>query len=160
RRTRQAPADRRERASGTVGFAFLLPPGRSVSAARPYGAHRSPRRPRATRRARGPAFHRTPADLYYHCFGCGPGRPFGLRVRSFRDDRGVSPSIVSRQYGGPPGTAHGGIVATAPGRARPAADHGRSADGGGRSEEFSSSPVLATARGGVVLITSRSRTWT
>src|SRR5439155_1652136 len=38
--------------------------------------------------------------------------PVGLRVRSFKGDGGVSPSIISRQYGGPPGTAHGGIVAT------------------------------------------------
>ena len=63
-------------------------------------------------------FTARPADLYYHCFyyhcfGCGPGHPVGLRVRCFKDDGGVvSPIIVSHQYGGPPGTAHGGIVAT------------------------------------------------
>jgi uncharacterized protein (TIGR00369 family) len=54
-----------------------------------------------------------PDDLYYRCFGCGPGHPMGLRVRWFKVDGGVvSPSIVQRQYEGPSGTAHGGIVAT------------------------------------------------
>ena len=51
-------------------------------------------------------------DLYYRCFGCGPGHPIGLRVRCFKTDGGVlSPVLVQRQYEGPPGTAHGGIVA-------------------------------------------------
>jgi uncharacterized protein (TIGR00369 family) len=51
-------------------------------------------------------------DTFHHCFGCGPGHPSGLRVRSFRTEEGVaSPIVVARQYEGPPGAAHGGIVA-------------------------------------------------
>jgi acyl-coenzyme A thioesterase PaaI-like protein len=52
------------------------------------------------------------SDAYHHCFGCGPGHPTGLRVRCFRTPDGVlSPVIVPRQYEGPPGGVHGGIVA-------------------------------------------------
>lgn len=52
------------------------------------------------------------ADLFYQCFGCGPGHSGGLHVRCFKADGGVlSPIIVSRQYEGPPGATHGGIVA-------------------------------------------------
>src|SRR2546422_11778637 len=43
------------------------------------------------------------------------------------------------------------------GRARLVADHGRYADGEGRIEEFSSSPVLATGRAGFVFIASAPR---
>lgn len=51
-------------------------------------------------------------DLFYQCFGCGPGHPTGLHVRCFKANGGVlSPIIVSRQYEGPPDAAHGGIVA-------------------------------------------------
>ena len=53
-----------------------------------------------------------PDDPFHHCFGCGPGHPTGLRVRCFRTgDRVVSPILIPRQYEGPPGAAHGGIVA-------------------------------------------------
>ena len=46
------------------------------------------------------------------CFGCDPGHPNGLRVRVFKTDEGVvSPIVISSQYEGPPGAAHGGIVA-------------------------------------------------
>jgi len=53
------------------------------------------------------------ADSRFHqCFGCGPGHPTGLRVRCFKTAEGVmSPIIVPGQYSGPPGAAHGGIVA-------------------------------------------------
>ena len=48
----------------------------------------------------------------HQCFGCGPGHPTGLHVRCFKTADGViSPIIVSGQYSGPPGAAHGGIVA-------------------------------------------------
>jgi acyl-coenzyme A thioesterase PaaI-like protein len=51
-------------------------------------------------------------DVFHHCFGCGPGHPTGLRVRCFKTDEGVvSPILIPRQYEGPPGAAHGGIVA-------------------------------------------------
>jgi uncharacterized protein (TIGR00369 family) len=53
-----------------------------------------------------------PDDTYHHCFGCGPGHPSGLRVRCFRTPEGVaSPVMIPPQYAGPPGAAHGGIIA-------------------------------------------------
>jgi acyl-coenzyme A thioesterase PaaI-like protein len=49
---------------------------------------------------------------FHQCFGCGPGHPAGLHVRCFKTADGViSPIIVPGQYNGPPGAAHGGIVA-------------------------------------------------
>jgi acyl-coenzyme A thioesterase PaaI-like protein len=54
-----------------------------------------------------------PGDTYHNCFGCGPGHPTGLRVRCFRTEQGVaSPVWIAKQYEGPPGAAHGGIVAS------------------------------------------------
>ena len=51
-------------------------------------------------------------DVFHRCFGCGPAHPIGLRVRCFKIDGGVlSPILVNRRFEGPPGTAHGGIVA-------------------------------------------------
>ncbi len=51
-------------------------------------------------------------DAFHRCFGCGPAHPSGLRVRVFEVEDGVvSPVVVSRVYEGPPGAAHGGIVA-------------------------------------------------
>jgi uncharacterized protein (TIGR00369 family) len=51
-------------------------------------------------------------DLFHRCFGCGPGHPTGLHIRCFKTDGGVvSPVLVERRYEGPPGAAHGGIVA-------------------------------------------------
>jgi acyl-coenzyme A thioesterase PaaI-like protein len=53
-----------------------------------------------------------PEDTYHNCFGCGPGHATGLRVRCFKTPEGVaSPVWVAKQYEGPPGAAHGGIVA-------------------------------------------------
>ena len=52
------------------------------------------------------------ADTFLECFGCGPEHPDGLYVRGFRTEEGVlSPVVISRRYEGPPGAAHGGIVA-------------------------------------------------
>jgi acyl-coenzyme A thioesterase PaaI-like protein len=52
------------------------------------------------------------ANPFHHCFGCGAGHPTGLRVRCYRTDDGViAPVFVPGQYAGPPGAAHGGIVA-------------------------------------------------
>ena len=52
------------------------------------------------------------ANPFHDCFGCGAGHPTGLRVRCYRTDDGViSPVLVPKQYAGPPGAAHGGIVA-------------------------------------------------
>lgn len=54
-----------------------------------------------------------PGDLFHQCFGCGAAHPNGLRVRCFVTEDGVaSPVLISRAYVGPPGVAHGGIVAT------------------------------------------------
>ena len=51
-------------------------------------------------------------NRFHQCFGCGPGHPTGLHVRCFKTADGViSPIIVPAQYNGPPGAAHGGIVA-------------------------------------------------
>ena len=53
-----------------------------------------------------------PDDAFHQCFGCGRGHPGGLRVRCFRTEDGVaSPIWIAKQYDGPPGHAHGGIVA-------------------------------------------------
>jgi acyl-coenzyme A thioesterase PaaI-like protein len=52
------------------------------------------------------------ARPFRHCFGCGPAHPDGLHVRSFRTAEGVvSPIVIARRWEGPPGAAHGGIVA-------------------------------------------------
>jgi acyl-coenzyme A thioesterase PaaI-like protein len=54
----------------------------------------------------------TAGDMYNRCFGCGPAHPTGLRVRCFKTEEGVaSPVLIAKQYEGPPGAAHGGIVA-------------------------------------------------
>ena len=51
-------------------------------------------------------------DAYHRCFGCGPAHPTGLRVRCFKTDEGVAvPVWIAKEYEGPPGAAHGGIVA-------------------------------------------------
>ena len=43
---------------------------------------------------------------------CFEPHPDGLYVRGFRTEEGVlSPVIISRRYEGPPGAAHGGIIA-------------------------------------------------
>lgn len=53
-----------------------------------------------------------PGTTYHNCFGCGPHHPVGLRVRCFKTESGVvSPIIIPERFAGPPGAAHGGIVA-------------------------------------------------
>jgi len=53
-----------------------------------------------------------PRPAYHNCFGCGQEHPIGLRVRCFKADRAVvSPIIIPERFAGPPGAAHGGIVA-------------------------------------------------
>jgi uncharacterized protein (TIGR00369 family) len=55
---------------------------------------------------------RKAGGAFPHCFGCGPHHPMGLRVRCFKTDDGVvSPIIIPERFTGPPGAAHGGIVA-------------------------------------------------
>ena len=51
-------------------------------------------------------------STFYRCFGCGPGHPAGLHVRCFKTADGVlAPVLIPDRYQGPPGAAHGGIVA-------------------------------------------------
>jgi uncharacterized protein (TIGR00369 family) len=49
-----------------------------------------------------------------HCFGCGLENPTGLRLRFFVDpERKVVCRVrLARRFAGPPGHAHGGIIAT------------------------------------------------
>ncbi len=48
------------------------------------------------------------------CFGCGIANLFGLQLELERDAGGVSGRFFMKQdHQGPPGVAHGGIVATA-----------------------------------------------
>lgn len=50
----------------------------------------------------------------HHCFGCGLDNPSGLRLRFFTDpdNRIVCRLRLARRFAGPPGHAHGGIIAT------------------------------------------------
>lgn len=53
-----------------------------------------------------------PDAAFHRCFGCGPAHPAGLHVRCFKTAEGVlSPILIPGVYEGPPGVAHGGIVA-------------------------------------------------
>jgi len=49
---------------------------------------------------------------FHQCFGCGPNHQIGLRVRCFLAAGEVlAPIIIAPEFAGPPGAAHGGIVA-------------------------------------------------
>jgi uncharacterized protein (TIGR00369 family) len=50
----------------------------------------------------------------HHCFGCGQQNRSGLRLRFFADNEGniVCPVKLAGRFEGPPGHAHGGIIAT------------------------------------------------
>jgi len=49
-----------------------------------------------------------------HCFGCGQQNRTGLRLRFFTNEAGevVCPVKLAARFQGPPGHAHGGIIAT------------------------------------------------
>jgi uncharacterized protein (TIGR00369 family) len=49
-----------------------------------------------------------------HCFGCGLENRTGLRLNFFTDETGniVCHTRLARRFAGPPGHAHGGIIAT------------------------------------------------
>lgn len=49
-----------------------------------------------------------------HCFGCGLDNPSGLRLKFFTAEDGsiVCHPRLARRFAGPPGHAHGGIIAT------------------------------------------------
>src|SRR5439155_26189915 len=81
-------------------------------------------------------FTATPADLYYHCFGCGPGHPVGtsrpvLQGRRRRLAQHRQPPVREPAGHGPWRDRRD------VGRARLVADHGRYAGGAGRIEDFS-----------------------
>jgi uncharacterized protein (TIGR00369 family) len=47
------------------------------------------------------------------CFGCGKDNPDGMRLKfHFHGDQAVCNFRLSKKYQGPPGHAHGGIIAT------------------------------------------------
>lgn len=53
-----------------------------------------------------------PRSSFHGCFGCGPDHEIGLRVRTFGAEGEVlAPIVIPRRFEGPPGAAHGGIVA-------------------------------------------------
>jgi uncharacterized protein (TIGR00369 family) len=60
--------------------------------------------------------HLTPLahGALHHCFGCGQQNRTGLRLHFFVDDSGniVCHIRLARRFAGPPGHAHGGIIAT------------------------------------------------
>jgi uncharacterized protein (TIGR00369 family) len=50
-----------------------------------------------------------------HCFGCGKENPEGMRLKFYLDEDARESSCkfkLSQRYQGPPGHAHGGIIAT------------------------------------------------
>ncbi len=50
-----------------------------------------------------------------HCFGCGHDNPQGMRLKFSLDEdsrKAICHFKLSRKYTGPPGHAHGGIIAT------------------------------------------------
>jgi uncharacterized protein (TIGR00369 family) len=49
-----------------------------------------------------------------HCFGCGQANRTGLRLKFFVDEDHIIVCRVRlpRRFGGPPGHAHGGVIAT------------------------------------------------
>ena len=56
-----------------------------------------------------------PAPRKNHCFGCGHDNAHGMRLKFSLDEdtrKAVCHFKLSRRYTGPPGHAHGGIIAT------------------------------------------------
>lgn len=63
----------------------------------------------------GHAVKGVPVKLPNHCFGCGADNPEGLQLKFTLGSDGnsfVCRFRLSRRYVGPPGHAHGGIIAT------------------------------------------------
>ncbi|HEY6306062.1 MAG TPA: PaaI family thioesterase [Candidatus Angelobacter sp.] len=62
--------------------------------------------------------HAAPAKLkgpQNHCFACGKDNPHGMRLKFFIDEEArhaICNFKLARRYTGPPGHAHGGIIAT------------------------------------------------
>ena len=50
-----------------------------------------------------------------HCFGCGKDNPDGMHLKFFFDEEQMETSChfkLAKRYQGPPGHAHGGVIAT------------------------------------------------
>jgi uncharacterized protein (TIGR00369 family) len=63
----------------------------------------------------GHAVHGKPKPRKNHCFGCGHDNPQGMRLKFSLDEdsrQAICHFKLSRKYTGPPGHAHGGIIAT------------------------------------------------
>jgi uncharacterized protein (TIGR00369 family) len=63
----------------------------------------------------GHAVQGKPRPRKNHCFGCGHDNPQGMRLKFSLDEHSreaVCHFKLSRKYTGPPGHAHGGIIAT------------------------------------------------
>ena|SRR5579864_1256370 len=65
--------------------------------------------------AHGHAIPTLPGTPKNHCFACGKDNPEGMKLRFYLDEearRAVCEFKLSQRYQGPPGHAHGGIIAT------------------------------------------------
>src|SRR5579864_3953559 len=63
----------------------------------------------------GHAVHGKPAPRRNHCFACGKDNAAGMHLKFVLDydaKRAICNFKLSRKYTGPPGHAHGGIIAT------------------------------------------------
>jgi len=68
-----------------------------------------------TKVSHGHAVHGKPKPRRNHCFGCGHDNPQGMRLKFSLDEethQAICHFKLSRRYTGPPGHAHGGIIAT------------------------------------------------
>lgn len=70
--------------------------------------------PRTPKERQNPTLTPLAHGALNHCFGCGLNNPSGLRLRFFVDQDGaiVCHTRLARRFAGPPGHAHGGIIAT------------------------------------------------
>ncbi len=61
-------------------------------------------------KALAPLTHGAP----HHCFGCGEANRTGLRLKFFVDEQQqvIARVRLARRFEGPPGHAHGGVIAT------------------------------------------------
>jgi len=63
----------------------------------------------------GHGVHGKPRPRKNHCFACGHDNPHGMRLKFSLDEdsrQAICRFKLSRKYTGPPGHAHGGIIAT------------------------------------------------
>lgn len=90
-----------------------------------------------------------------HCFGCGVENRSGLRLKFFTDREGgiVCHTRLASRFAGPPGHAHGGIIATLLDEAMSKANRARSVVAMTRQMEVDylrpvplSTPIVLTAR--------------